>query len=352
MTRGAITIAVTALNATDNPGPGVTVIRALRMQDGFTGKIVGLSYDSLDPGLYASELKLDAAYLLPYPSHGAEPLLERLRYIHSVTPIDVLIPTLDAELPAMIAIQDDLRRMGIATYLPTRAQLELRSKVRLAELGHDSGLAVPLQAVITDEQELYSIDQKVPYPIVVKGVFYGAQVCHSLDEAKSAFYGMVAKWGLPVIVQKYHPGNEFDVVALGDGHGNMLGAVPMKKLYITDKGKAWAGVVVQDPALLEVAATFIRATRWRGPCEVEVMRSPDGVYHLIEINPRFPAWTVLAAGAGQNLPWATAQLALGEAVPSLPPFKPGVMFVRIAIDLITHVDRLQEIATTGQLSVR
>jgi carbamoyl-phosphate synthase large subunit len=319
------------------------------MHEQFTGKIVGLSYDSLDPGFYAPELHLSAAFLLPYPSHGAEPLLERLEYIHSVTPIDVLIPTLDAELPAMISIADDLRAMGIHTYLPTREQLELRSKVRLAELGRDSGLTVPKQTTVFDVNEFYSIEQKISYPFVVKGVFYGAQVCHSLDDAISAFHDVTAKWGLPVIVQKFHPGSEFDVVVLGDGKGEILGAVPMKKLYITDKGKAWAGVVVQDPELIKVAAKFIRATKWRGPCEVEVMRTPEGEYYLIEVNPRFPAWTVLAAGAGQNLPWATAQLALGEAISPLPAFRPGVMFVRIAIDQLTHIERFQQIATSGQL---
>lgn len=61
------TVALTGMNATDNPGPGVAVAMALRADPDFQGRIVGLTYDALDPGLYIDGL-LDGAYLLPYPS--------------------------------------------------------------------------------------------------------------------------------------------------------------------------------------------------------------------------------------------------------------------------------------------
>ena len=77
---------------------------------------------------------------------------------------------------------------------------------------------------------------------------------------------------------------------------------------LTDKGKGWAGITVRDPALLAVAQQFMSATHWRGPCEIELMRDKYGQYHLIEINPRFPAWVYLSAGAGMNLPYAAVEL--------------------------------------------
>ena len=40
-----ITIAVTGLNAIDSPGPGVSVIRALRDAASFDVRIIGLSYE-------------------------------------------------------------------------------------------------------------------------------------------------------------------------------------------------------------------------------------------------------------------------------------------------------------------
>jgi carbamoyl-phosphate synthase large subunit len=347
--RSDLRIAVTGLNATDNPGPGVTVLRSLRAEPRFTGALVGLAYDTLDPGIYARDLGLEAAYLIPYPSQGVEALRERIAYIHERAPLDVIIPTLDAELPSFIALEDELRAMGIRMYLPTRDQFEFRSKVHLSELGSRAGIDVPASRVVSDERQLYGIHHEIDYPFMVKGVFYGAEIARSLDEALMAFRRTVAKWGVPVIVQKFHPGVEYDVVAVGDGEGGLVGAVPMKKLYLTDKGKAWAGVAVRDPNLIDLTERFVRISKWRGPFEMEILRTDEGRYYLIEINPRFPAWAHLAAGAGQNLPWAVAQLAAGESLPPLPDYRPGTMFVRIAIDQIATMEDFQRIATTGEL---
>jgi hypothetical protein len=102
--RRPLTVAVTGLNATDNPAPGVGVIRSLRAEPSFGGRIVGLAYDALDSGLCAKDLGLDEGFLIPYPSQGEAALRERLRAVDAQAPLDVIIPTLDSELPAFIAL--------------------------------------------------------------------------------------------------------------------------------------------------------------------------------------------------------------------------------------------------------
>ena len=344
-----LTIAVTGLNATDNPGPGVSVIRALRSHPGFAGRVVGLAYDTLDPGIYARD-QVDDVFLVPYPSHGAEALEARLRYIHERTGgLDVIIPTLDSELASFIELEPTLRELGIGTFLPTRQQLEMRSKVNLAEFGEQAGIDVPSSRVISSVSELYSIHEQVPYPMAIKGVYYGATVARSVDEAVAAFHKTTAQWGYPVIAQTFVGGDELNVVGVGDGEGGLVGAVPMKKTYITDKGKGWAGIAIQDAALLRLTRRFVEASRWRGPFEVEVIKDRDGGYHLLEINPRFPAWTYLAAGAGMNLPHAVARLAAGLEVEPMERYRVGTMFVRISIDQIATLDDFQSVTQHGEL---
>ena len=90
-------IAVTGLNNVDNPGPGVPVIRGIRDSKSEGLKIVGLLYDVLDPGAYLPGVA-DTNYLIPYPSGGLDTLFERIKMINEKENIDVLIPTLDAEL--------------------------------------------------------------------------------------------------------------------------------------------------------------------------------------------------------------------------------------------------------------
>ena len=348
MSAKPLCIGVTGLNATDNPAPGVGVIRALQASALPGERFIGLAYDAMDPGVYAPEIVPDV-YLLPYPSQGMQAFLARLREVQERTGMDVIIPTLDAELPSFIDAAAELREMGIATFLPTREQLDLRSKSNLADLGRRADIATPATAVVASPSELAMIHQKVTYPLFVKGIYYGASIAYGLDDALVAFHKVVAQWGLPVIVQSQIPGEEFNVVALGDGRGGLCGCVAMKKMVITDKGKGWAGVTVRDPALIALTRSFMKATRWRGPCEIELIRSQQGGYYLIEINPRFPAWVYLSATAGVNLARATVELALQRPVTPLPDYAAGKMFVRISLDQPASIEDFQRVVTTGEL---
>lgn len=349
MNRRPLTVAVTGLNATDNPAPGVGVIRALREEAIAGDRVVGLAYDALDPGAYAADLAREV-FMIPYPSQGLDAFLSRLEYVHQRVGLDVVIPTLDAELPSFIDIAPRLAEMGIGTCLPTRAQLDLRAKTHLAVLGERAGISVPRTAVLAGPEDLLRVHERVPYPFFVKGQYYGATLATTYEEAIGAYYAVVAQWGLPVLVQQRVPGEEFDVVGVGDGDGDLLGAVPMKKLMLTDKGKGWAGITVKDPNLIQLARDFVRATRWRGPFEVEVMRDHQGRYQLIEVNPRFPAWVYLSVGAGMNLPRVAALLAAGERPAAREDYQVGAMFVRISLDQIARLDDFQSLVTTGELS--
>jgi carbamoyl-phosphate synthase large subunit len=347
MREKPITVAVTGLNATDNPAPGVGVLRALR-QAGGEDRLVGLAYDALDPGVYAADLVREV-FMIPYPSQGREAMLARLRYVHERVGLDVVVPTLDAELPSFIALEPELRAMGIGTLLPTAGMLDLRSKVNLAALGQRAGILVPPTVVVTEVEEMYRAHEKIPYPFFVKGVFYGATLAHGLEEALAAYHKVVAQWGVPVILQAPVAGEELDVMGVGDGEGGLVGAVPMKKMLLTDKGKAWAGITVRAPDLLALAEAFVQKTRWRGPFEIEVLRDGEGRYHLIEVNPRFPAWCFLSAAAGMNLPRLAVDLAAGRPVDPARAYEVGQMFVRIALDQVASLRDFQRMVTMGEV---
>jgi carbamoyl-phosphate synthase large subunit len=343
-----LTIGVTGLNATDNPGPGVAVLRSLRASALPGETFVGLTYDALDPGLYAAGLA-DASFLLAYPSSGIPASLARLREIHAKVQFDVIVPTLDAELPLFISMAPQLREAGIAVLLPSEAQLAVRRKAELASLGKAAGFDVPASAIVASAAELAGVHARIPYPFFVKGPFYGATLVWTYEEAVSAFHRALAAWGGPVIVQSMVQGEEVNAVGVGDGEGGLWGAVAMKKLALTDKGKGWAGVTIEDARLLDLAEKFVSHTRWRGPFEVEVIRSRASDYQVIEINPRFPAWVHLATGAGVNLPRAVVDLALGRRPARPAPYAVGKMFVRIFVDQIVELATFASLATRGEV---
>lgn len=343
-------IAVTGMNAKpDNPGPGCAVARCLREEGSFRGRIVGLGYETLDPGFYQRET-CDSGHLLPYPATGAAALLERLDEVLRVEPLDALIPCLDAELPNFIAIEGELKRRGIRLMLPQREQLRRRDKDRLPELCTAAGVATPEVRRLTSADFFDSCEHEGwNYPLVVKGVFYDAYVVHSAAEAAMRFHQMAAAWGYPVLVQKFVTGEEINLTALGDGSGALVGEVMMKKLALTDKGKAWAGVAIDDPELREAGKRLLAELRWRGPLELEMLRDEAGTLHLIEINPRFPAWIYLSHGVGRNLPAALLSLLQGSKPEHLhlAPPRPGVTFIRHARETIVPLADIARLTLSG-----
>jgi carbamoyl-phosphate synthase large subunit len=348
MNRRKLTIAVTGLNNIDSPGPGIPVIRALKDSKIFDVRIIGLSYDALEPGIYMHDL-VDKTYQIPLPTAGQQSLLTRLEYIHQQEKLEVIIPNFDAELFNFIKLQEVLKQMGIHTFLPTLAQFEERQKWALSEFGKKHQVLVPKSKMINSMAEIHSLAYEFGYPLVVKGKYYDASVAYSPDQAMAYFNKISGKWGLPIIIQQYTQGTEVNVTAIGDGKGNLIGAVPMRKTYITDKGKAWAGVALEDSRLMDITKNLVKGNKWRGGFELEMIRTDKNEYYLIEINPRFPAWVYLAVGAGQNHPEALVRMALGEEVKPFEKYESGKMFVRYSYDQIVDLKEFETISTLGEL---
>lgn len=342
-------IAVTGLNATDNPGPGVPVIRSLQNNPEFRGTIIGLAYDSLEPGIYMEKIARKI-FLIPFPSSGLDALFNRLASIHSQEHLDVIIPTLDSELYGFVKLSDRLKGLGIQMFLPTFDQLNIRAKDKLFDFCSSHDIRVPKNILVSTVQDLYGITNHFSYPVVVKGIFYEAFIAHNFNDVMAAFEKLRMKWGLPIIVQEFVSGTEFNVAALGDGSGATVGAVGMRKLYITDKGKGWAGVTVDDKSLIRLALRTIEKLKWRSGIELEFVKENEtGEYSLLEINPRFPAWVYLATAAGQNLPSALVKLACGEKVQLFTTYEIGKIFVRYSWDLITTMSQFEKLAVAGEL---
>jgi carbamoyl-phosphate synthase large subunit len=342
------TVAVTGMNAKpDNPGPGLAVARCLRESQEFTGRIIGLGYDALDPGLYLNDY-CDAGYLLPYPSSGDELFISTLRKIQEREKFEALIPCLDAELPGMIRLQPLLNDLGVKVFLPTREQLRFRNKDRLVELAEHAGLECPETKSITDSGFFHDCaDKGWTFPFFIKGLFYDAAIVYNAQHAVDVFRRIASEWGFPVLIQKLVKGEEYNLTAVGDGAGNMLGPVMMKKMAITDKGKAWSGVSIDDNTLYQASAKLVSAINWRGPLEVEVIRDRNGHYQLIEINPRFPAWIYLSVGVGRNLPLTQLQLTLGQQPTTFAQTKSGIMFIRYAQEATVSMHEFEEVIMNG-----
>ena len=348
MVKQKITLAVTGLNNTDNPGPGVPVIRGAKESEDFEVRVIGLVYENLEPGIYMEGL-CDRIFQIPYPSSGSDELIERIEHIHQQEKIDVLIPNFDAELFSFMKNEKRLFDKGIHTFLPSLKQFQEREKDKLPEYGKKYGVKVPGSINLGSFSQIKEIEDKFDYPVMIKGQFYDAYVAANEEQVKQAFHKLAAKWGLPVIAQEFVKGTEVIVIALGDGKGNTIAAVPMRKQYITDKGKAWGGITLADEKMMELTRMIIQKTKWKGGMELELIKTGNSEYYLIEINPRIPAWVYLAVGAGQNIPDALIKLALGWDVKPMTSYKIGKMFVRYSYDMIVDLEKFAAISMNKEI---
>jgi len=349
MNKPKYTIAVTGLNAIDSPGPGLAVIMALREAKSFDVKIIGLSYETLEPVIFMHD-QVDKTYSIPYPSSGIDVLVERLTYINEQENLDFLFPNFDAELFNFIKLESRFEaELGIKMVLPSLEQFEARHKVNLYEYGKEHNIRVPASKMVFTPAEVEKSIEEINFPMVVKGKFYDAKIAYNLAQAVQYFHKINAQWGLPVIVQQFVHGTEVNVCGIGNGNGVLLGAVPMRKLYITDKGKAWAGVTIADDKLISETENLVKATKWRGPFELEYIKTVDEEYYLLEINPRFPAWCYLTVGAGQNQIEKLVNMAMGEKVEPFESYDIGKLFIRYAKDMIVDMSEFEKISTLGEL---
>ncbi len=341
-----LTIAVTGINSVDNPGPGTGVARSLREANS-SPRTIGLAYDATEPGLYMDWL-FDRWYMMPYPSSEPELLIERLQQIQQEFGLDCVIPNFDLELPLYIHCAADLAALGIRTYLPTKAQFALRNKAKLAEVAPKFGLQTPQTIIVTNGKELQDATAELGFPVMIKGPYYKAYQVFSHEEAKERFYKLVSEVGLPILVQKIVSGIELNLVGVGDGSGGHLGLVAIKKMGVTELGKIWSGLTIDHPGLINAAEAFLRETKWRGPFELECIAERDGMMYLIEINPRFPAWTYFATGVGINLPERLVQAAFGLPMVPLATYESGKLLMRYTYEMVMDATPLQMLVTQGE----
>ncbi len=337
----SLRIGISGINATDNPGPGVAVARSL-IESNIPTELIGLSYDVHDPGNYIFNL-FKNSYLMPYPNRGWQGLITALKSIQSKNGLDILIPCLDAELPLMIKNQQELRNEGIQTLLPTEDQFELRSKDRLAALAREIQCGYPKTEVVYSlDQMIQVLKESIPLPAVIKGKYYKAYVVYNLDTAVLKATEIAAEWGFPLLVQEKLTGQEINLIGLADDQGSVVGRVSIKKQLTTHLGKVWTAVTIRNEELDQLCDRFCKVTGWRGPFELECMVTSEGI-HLIEINPRFPAWVYFATGVGVNLPQMLVQLITKGNCPKNLDYSLGKYLVRYSTEFVTDLNLFQNL---------
>jgi len=235
--------------------------------------------------------------------------------------IDLLLPTVDAEFVPLALARADFEALGVALPIsPLDCLRVCRDKHEL--LARVKGIVpVPDYEPLTPE----AAARVTSFPRFVKPrLGAGSRGAEKITRREDLD-------ALPqdgsILVQEYLPGEEYSVDVYVRGDGRVIAAVPRERMK-TDSGIAVTARTVDVPEVIEAARRVAEEIGVRYVANVQFKRAADGIFKLLEVNPRFPGTLPLTTAAGVDMPKLLVDDVAGKKLPDGPlPFK-EIMVVR------------------------
>ncbi len=300
-------------------GMRVDVVRAFREALdglGWDGDVVAVDANPLAPAL----VKADRGVVVPHASSPAYvPALAELVRAHGVRAV---LPLADLDNVELVAGREQIEAAGAALLLPDLAVAEaMFDKYRCHEALLRAGLPSP------DTWTPEELPPDPPLPLLVKRRWgYASRDiyrCETLAEVRF-FVGYA---GVPVIVQRFCPGEQFSIDVLCDLEGRALNVIP-RTMIESKGGESIKGRTIADPRLIDLGRRVAEGLRLVGPATIQCFDEPEGL-PVTDINCRFGGAFPLPLAAGSRYPELILRIACGERVePHVGRFTPGITMTR------------------------
>jgi carbamoyl-phosphate synthase L subunit-like protein len=233
------------------------------------------------------------AHLLPTPGHTA--FLPALRQLLSNHPCDVVLPCTEPLLRLDGNAHGGLPRIFPALTCAQRALIA--SKRAMSEFMAQHRIPVPRSIAKQSTRSLPDAVAALGLPVIVKGA-YGrggdaVRLARTLEEAHAAWQAIQAARG-EAFLETYLRGPTFLVGGLfTSGRALRLHATEKLEQHPRLTGPSIRVRTVDDPVLLELGTRVFQALQWNGLGSADFIRTADGHYHFLEVNPR--PWGSIAA---------------------------------------------------------
>lgn len=245
--------------------------------------------------------------------------------------IELLIPTVDAELAKIARHKEEFSQKGIKVPLSSVHALELcRDKYQLLECCKNTGIIPYFQLY-----DAHFNPEAFDFPCFAKPRIgsgsNGVMVINSVHELTQ-----LPKDG-SYLIQELLTGEEYSVDTYVSSAGDCIVAVPRLRMKI-DSGIAVASLTKNDPELMQKAKTIITTVGITYVANVQFKANAEGEFKLLEINPRFPGTLPLTAAAGIDIPQLLIKDVQGKDLgDKLLPFK-ELMVVRYWTEQFIAID--------------
>jgi len=266
-------------------------------------------------------------YLVPpdrriiVPRGDSEAFVPAVREICRNRAIDLFIPTVDAELVPVALAKDAFSAIGVKLALSPLESLQLCRDKHALLTALASIVPVPHSELLTEALAASAMS----FPRLAKPRRGAGSSGVTMVRSRSDLDALPKDGSF--LLQEFLPGEEYSVDVYVRSDGRTIAAVPRERMK-TDSGIAVAARTVQNAELIDAAIRAAEGAGIRYVANVQFKRAADGVYKLLEINPRFPGTLPLTGGAGVDLPALLIAEISGQPLPeALAPFK-EIMVVR------------------------
>ena len=290
---------------------GLAVVRALG-RSGLT--VFGFDHQR---GEFGFQSKFGLHTVSPHPHAAAELaefLCERAREF-SERPI--LYPTSDAFV-TFVSENRDALEPHFRFALPSCKSVSVAlNKAAMYALASDARVPIPRTQTPQTLDDVRQLAELVAFPAVIKPLVghlwrerYRGDKAIRVDGASAlvGWFEEILAAEQPALVQSLVVGpntNHCKVCGYFDDKGQPRAVICMRKIrqYPVDFGVGTLMETVDEPDVRELGLRLFRALNWRGPGSIEFKRDDrDGLWKLIELNPRLWQQHGLAEVCGMNFP--------------------------------------------------
>ena len=229
--------------------------------------------------------------------------------------IDVLLPIGYLSCMALSKYLDELRKC-VKIPLGDYGAMEIAGdKTKTMDFARTVGVATPKEFRTPDE-----VDR---FPIVVKGNKESGHITYVNSREELARVDTSDS-----VLQEYISGGGYGYYALyNEGIPRAIFMHKRIREFPATGGASTAAESYYDPQLREQGEVLLRALNWHGVAMVEFKKdNRDGIYKLMEINPKFWGSLDLSIACGVDFPYLAVRMAVDGDIEPVEEYRRGLRF--------------------------
>lgn len=314
-------------------------------------RVVGC--DIYPPEWIADAKSVDSFYQVPYATDEKR-YADQILSICAKEQVNILIVLTDAEVDVWNRRRNELKEHAVTLCLSSEETIRMcRDKREMSRFLLEKGIGHPIPTL-----NLLNVDiEKLSYPAVVKPFngrsSQGLHYISSIEEMKSfldfsdsgeyvvqPFYkGCIITVD---IVRQENTVMQEDTVRQEDtimqADAGECAVICRKELLRTANGAGTSVLVFSDPVLEDMCREMAEALKINGCVNFEFIEGEDGVYHMLECNPRFSGGVEFSCLAGYDCVTNHVRCFTGEG---MAPFH-GVTGMYIARKYEEYITKITE----------